>query len=60
MELCSVFRASLGGREFGENGDVYEGLSPFTVHLKLPPHCSSAIPQCKMFLVPIKIKKKFF
>ena len=28
--------------------------SPFTVHLKLPQHCSLAIPQYKVFLVSEK------
>ena len=58
---CSMLCASLGGRGLGgEWIHVYEALSPFTVHLKLPPHCSLAIPRYKMFLVSIKIKKKIF
>ena len=44
--------ASLYGREFGgEWIHVYVWLSPSAVHLKLPQHCSSAIPQYKMFLM---------
>ena len=32
----------------GEWIDVYIWLTPFAVHMKLPEHCQSAIPQYKI------------
>ena len=54
-ELCPTLCGSLDGRGVWERTiHAYVWLSPFTVHLKLPQHCSSAIPQYK-----IKVLKKF-
>ena len=49
---CCV-AAWMGGEFGGEWIHVYVWLSPFTVHLKLPQRCSSAILQYK-----IKVEKK--
>ena len=53
MELYSMLCASVYGRGFrGEWIHVY----PFAVHLKLPQHCSLAIPQYK--IKSLKFEKK--
>ena len=38
----------MGGESGGEWICVYVRLSPSSVHMKLPQHCSSAIPQYKI------------
>ena len=49
MELCSMLCGSLDRREFGgEWIHVYIQLSFLPVHLKLPQHFQSAIPQYKI------------
>ena len=40
--------AWMGGEFRGEWAQVYVWLSPFTIHLKLSQHCSSAIRQYKI------------
>ena len=55
MELYSMLCASVYGRGFrGEWIHVY----PFAVHLKLPQHCSLAIPQYKIKTLKSEEKKK--
>ena len=51
------FKSPLGGL-VGRWIHVYVWLSPFAVHLKLPQHCSSAIPQHKTKSIKSGGKKK--
>ena len=58
-ELCPIYVAAWMGVGFGgEWIHVYVWLRPFTAHLKLSQHCSSAVPQYKIKHLKFEGEKK--